>query len=58
MSLETEDEELTMRIFPMPLSGEKRKWEKIEGGEALLIDKSSRVLFSTGIRRENFLFVT
>ena len=29
MSLETEDEELTMRIFPMPLSGEKRKWKKI-----------------------------
>ena len=45
-SLEIEDEELTMRIFPMPLSGEKKKMGKIEGGEALLIDKFSRVLFS------------
>ena len=35
-----------MRIFPMPLSGEKKKMGKIEGGEALLIDKFSRVLFS------------
>ena len=56
-SLEIEDEELTMRIFPMPLSGEKKKMGKIEGGEALLIDKFSRVLFSIGICRENFLFV-
>ena len=47
-----------MRIFPMPLSGEKKKMGKIEGGEALLIDKFSRVLFSIGICRENFLFVT
>ena len=66
--------ELTMRIFPMPLSGEKRKWKKIgercyyycrvsslakEGKrKALLIDNFSRVPFSRGIRRENFVFAS
>ena len=58
----------------MPLSGEKRKWKKIgercyyycrvsslakEGKrKALLIDNFSRVLFFSGIRRENFVFAS
>ena len=64
-SLEIEDEELTMRIFPMPLSGEKENGKNWTGGlhslgkeglKALLIDNFSRVPFSRGIRRENFVF--
>ena len=51
------NKELTMRIFPRPLSGEKRKWKKIGGGEEGLVNRQfSRVLFSLGIRRENFVF--